>query len=485
MANPVISLDMEGLALRSRRRIIERPRLLRALDRSSSNLRTIVASAGYGKTTLAEQWAAVDGRRVGWYRARTSASDVSVVARGFVEAASSIVPDAGRRLLERLAVTSDPDRDAAVLAEMLATDLAEWPDDGWIVVDDYQFVQAAPDPETFVETLVANAPVQLLLVGRNRPRWVTGRDVLYGDVLEIGRAALAMTADEIDEMLGARAGDLSAGLLALADGWPAVVALSTAASHAELPPGTEVPEELFDFFAEEVFRGLDADLCRNLAMLARAPLITREVAATILGDEAAAVTIAAAIDVGLLDARDGYVLLHPLAVSFLERRESHHQLPRRVYAVSVRHYVKRHEWDAAFQIARASGHREVLTSIVDAGAEEMLRSGRLGTLEQWLATAAEAGVVSSSCRLAEAELALRHGRSTTASTLLEKEIASADVSRRRSAFSLLPQGRRTSSRARRRHLTTSTRLCASQTVGLSAGSLSKESSCVRLRLNWT
>ena len=189
-----------------------------ALDGSTSNLRTIVASAGYGKTTLAEQWAAVDGRRVGWYRARTSASDVSVVARGLAEAASRIVPEAGRRMLERLAVTGDPDREARLLAEMLASDLQDWPRDGWIVVDDFHHLQAAPDPETFVETLVSDAPVQLLLVGRNRPRWVTARDVLYGDVLEIGRAALAMNADEIDEMLGDDSGPLASGLLAVADG---------------------------------------------------------------------------------------------------------------------------------------------------------------------------------------------------------------------------------------------------------------------------
>ena len=40
-----------------RRRILERPRLIRALDRSHARVRMLVAGAGYGKTTLAEQWA--------------------------------------------------------------------------------------------------------------------------------------------------------------------------------------------------------------------------------------------------------------------------------------------------------------------------------------------------------------------------------------------------------------------------------------------
>ena len=45
-----------------RRRIIERPRLFAFLDESRARVRTLVAPAGYGKTTLAEQWVARDGR---------------------------------------------------------------------------------------------------------------------------------------------------------------------------------------------------------------------------------------------------------------------------------------------------------------------------------------------------------------------------------------------------------------------------------------
>ena len=65
-----------------RRRIIERPRLIRALDRSQARVRMLVAAAGYGKTILSEQWAGQEGRRAAWYRARRSAIDVAVLATG-------------------------------------------------------------------------------------------------------------------------------------------------------------------------------------------------------------------------------------------------------------------------------------------------------------------------------------------------------------------------------------------------------------------
>ena len=78
-----------------------------------------MAGSGNGKTTLAEQWAPRDGRIVGWYRARRSAADVAVVARELAGATDAVVPGAGRRLLER-SVTADPEREATLLAEMLA-----------------------------------------------------------------------------------------------------------------------------------------------------------------------------------------------------------------------------------------------------------------------------------------------------------------------------------------------------------------------------
>ena len=39
------------------RRIIERPRLLRRLEEANARTILLVAPAGYGKTTLAQQWA--------------------------------------------------------------------------------------------------------------------------------------------------------------------------------------------------------------------------------------------------------------------------------------------------------------------------------------------------------------------------------------------------------------------------------------------
>ena len=79
-----------------RRRIIERPRLIRALDRSQARLRMLVAGAGYGKTTLAEQWAR--DHNVAWVRARRSSADVAVLARQMAAAGAHVVEGSDRRI---------------------------------------------------------------------------------------------------------------------------------------------------------------------------------------------------------------------------------------------------------------------------------------------------------------------------------------------------------------------------------------------------
>ncbi len=97
VASPVNDMaDFPKPPLR-RRRILERPRLIRALDRSRARVRMLVAAPGYGKTTLAEQWAA-QGRRVAWIRARRSSADVAVLARQMAAAGAEILPGCDRRL---------------------------------------------------------------------------------------------------------------------------------------------------------------------------------------------------------------------------------------------------------------------------------------------------------------------------------------------------------------------------------------------------
>ena len=111
-----------------------------------------MAPAGYGKTTLAEQWVDTGGRRRAWFTARRSSTDVAALALGLARASSELVTDCEVRLREHLRALSGSTAKVDVLAEILAEDLAAWPSDGWLVIDDYHEIVGAEEAEHLVES---------------------------------------------------------------------------------------------------------------------------------------------------------------------------------------------------------------------------------------------------------------------------------------------------------------------------------------------
>ena len=372
----------------------------------------LVAPAGYGKTTLAEQWVARDGRIGVWYRARSSSTDVAALALGIARSATAIVEDADVRLRAHLRALPTPAENVETLAEILGEDLGAWPAAAWLVLDDYHEVAQEPRAEDFVKTLVAVSPVQLLLASRVRPSWVTRKELTYGDAFEIGQSALAMDAGEAAEVLVERSARSASGLVTLAQGWPAVIGLASASS-AEIEAGIDqVPESLYRFFADEVYGALGAGVRQGLTTLAVAPVLDHELAAQLLGAEEADHVCAAAIDVGLLTERGQQLDLHPLARSFLEERSVQLGLTPADGAAEIclDVYRTRREWDAAFELIVKTRAGHELDDLMRRALDDLLETARLSTLERWCDLAADVGVATPVFSLARAELALRYGR---------------------------------------------------------------------------
>ena len=206
----------------------------------------LIAPAGYGKTTLAEQWVVRDGRVGVWFTARSSSTDVAALALGIARAATKLIDDSDHRLREHLRALPAPAENVQTLAEILSEDLAAWPENAWLVLDDYHEVTPEPKAEDFIEALVALSPVQFLIASRVRPRWVASKEVLYGDVLEITQSALTMDANEAAAVLVDRTGAATIGLVALAKGWPAVIGLASVSSAEVGPRSTRCPSRYTD-----------------------------------------------------------------------------------------------------------------------------------------------------------------------------------------------------------------------------------------------
>jgi ATP/maltotriose-dependent transcriptional regulator MalT len=151
--------------------IVDRPRLTQLLDEANARIVLLVAPAGYGKTTLARQWLASDSRTAVWFRATASSADVAVLGSGLARAIDSGLGLRCGRILQRLRGSSSPSTEAWTLGTILADDLRDWPSDTWLVLDDYQGVAASEAAELFVQAVVEQSSVRVLLTARQRPTW--------------------------------------------------------------------------------------------------------------------------------------------------------------------------------------------------------------------------------------------------------------------------------------------------------------------------
>ena len=402
-----------------RRRIIERPRLFALLDESNARVRTLVAPAGYGKTTLAEQWVGRAGRRGAWYTARSASTDVAALALGVARTASELVPGCDERLREHLRAVPNPGERVDVLAEILGEELADWGSDDWLVLDDYHELAAAPEAELFVEDLISDCPLQILIASRQRPAWASGRSILYGEILELNQTALAMDSREAAEVLVDRSAQSASGLVALANGWPAVIGLASVSS-AEIEAGGEVPDSLYRFFAEEVFAALGEEVRAGLATLAGLPLLDRElVSAVLLGQ--AELVLTSSLEVGILVERGPRLEIHPLARSFLDERSEQLGFTREPSsaATALAHYRSRRDWDAAFELIARQGPVSELEPLVLDALDELLDTARLSTIETWCELASTSRLDAPTFSVARAEVSLRQGHHAEAQTFAE------------------------------------------------------------------
>jgi ATP/maltotriose-dependent transcriptional regulator MalT len=393
--------------------IIERPRLTRLLDETSARVIMLIAPAGYGKTTLARQWLA--NRPHAWYQAGAASSDVAALALGIAESATRMCPGAGHRLREWLPTSREPHNDVGAIVELLDSDLEGWNEDAWFVIDDYDSISAG-QAEELVHAVFVRRGRRLVLSGRRRPAWSSGRAVLYGEHLEVGQSSLAMTAEEADAVLTDQGKENAAGLVALANGWPAVIGL---ASLMPAAPHTHdvIPDSLHDFLAQELFASLAPSAQEDLCRLALFPRLTRRLA-TLVGAEEA--VIEEAIRTGILTAGQGTaVVMHPLLRRFLLANLD--SIAGDEAAVSVGTVVTvlidQESWDDAFEVVESYEYTYILDALFGRALGSLSKEGRISTLRRWVEYARTHDATSPRVDLAESEVAFRSGEYSRASLL--------------------------------------------------------------------
>jgi LuxR family maltose regulon positive regulatory protein len=400
------------------RPIIERPRLIRQLEETKASTVLLVAPAGYGKTTLLRHWAQ---RHPGicWYTAEAGSSDLAVLAIGLARALESVSQGLYAYLSQVIRALSNPSRQVTDVVEAFITSLADSPATT-AVIDDYHLLSDSSSAETLVRELRDQLELRLFVGSRVRPEWATARAEIYGDIFELGPDELALNADETTELLAESPGTVTSELLVKANGWPAVIGLAALARPTSRTPSDAPSSTLFRFFAEELFTAAPASLQEHMPTMALLPSLALDLVEEVFGGDAAAL-LDAAVAQGFATVEDDDHELHPLIREYLLsklglRSDADEQVKHAVVLS-----LGREQWDHAFELITRFGRIDLLESLVEQAFKPLIRSGRIGTLEQ-IATFARSRSADFSplITLIDAELAFRDGRFARAEALANR-----------------------------------------------------------------
>jgi LuxR family maltose regulon positive regulatory protein len=184
---------------------------------------SVVAPAGYGKTTLLAQWAERNGQAFAWVSVDEADNDPKVLLTYVAEALDAVQPIDGR-VFDALAspVSSVP----GSVVPRLGAAFSSMTSPVALVLDD---VHALHNREcrAALSVLADHVPggSRLALAGRAEPPLRVARLRAQGKILEIGPEDLSLTSDEASSLLRnadvALGVDEVAGLYQRTEGWPA------------------------------------------------------------------------------------------------------------------------------------------------------------------------------------------------------------------------------------------------------------------------
>jgi len=385
--------------------IIERPRLTALLAESGARVILLMAPAGYGKTTLARQWAARQEGPVAWYRTTRISGDVAALAVGLDSVLAERTQPPGRdpkRIAAIAAVNASP----VPLARALVSTYQGLTQEVLLVLDDYE-TAGTKEADELVRALVDGLHVRFLVTSRARPTWFSPRLTTYGEGLEVGIDELTMTDEEALDVLSSSPspGD-PRPLLETARGWPAVIGLAAMRAAKDLPsPQANAPGTLYDFIAGEILDSVPAEVAVGLTLLAAASIGDVTTAVLVLGDDASSV-LGEASRHGLVQIEtDGTLSLHPLLRELLLTRLHEHD--RTVLLDRLGPLVGGQRWDEALAASEALQDGEFVSRALELALPELLHGGRVATLRRWAVVGRTSGAQPGLVAYADAEVALR------------------------------------------------------------------------------
>jgi len=404
-----LSASIAKISRPSAAHLLPRERLFRLLDRDTEkSVCWISAPAGSGKTSLVTSW--LEGREHTciWYQIDRSDQDPASFFYYLRQAEASLnhrkqkllplctadyLPDVAsftRRYFEELFARLTVKRPAG----------AEKGRPAFLVLDNYQEIPAeSPFHDILRQALeVIPREVTVIVVSRTVAPPQFARLRANNRMALLGWSELRLSAEESSRILALHGLPAHPALLrelqAKADGWAAGLVLLTGMAKADGPAAhlsaERTPEEVFDYFANEVFKTFDDDTRKLLLKTAFAPCLSLAMAERLTGCQSAGRVLAEL-------SRNNYFTdwraadtpvyqYHPLFRDFLRlqarRLWSAEELAERLRATARVLGEAGYPIEAAELFAEAGDHRG-LAELVLAHAGALVEQGRSKTLWPW------------------------------------------------------------------------------------------------------
>ena len=359
---------------------------------------SVVAPAGYGKTTVLSQWAERNGQAFAWVSVDEGDNDPKVLLSYVAEALNAVEPIDGR-VFDALAspVSSVP----GSVVPRLGSAFSSMTSPVALVLDDVHALHNS-ECRAALSVLADHVPrgSRLALAGRAEPPLRVARLRAEGRILEIGPEDLSLTPDEASSLLRnaevALGGDEMAELHRRTEGWPAGLYLAALCVRAGGPLASAAVsfgggDRLVSEYMESEF--LARISRRHRVFLTRTAVLERmsgPLCEAVLGQSGSAVTLAELARSNMLlvplDRRGEWYRYHHLfrdmLLAELHRREPGliPVLRRRAAGWCTRNDLP----EAALEYSIAAGDVNTVAGLVEKIGVPVQRQGRAATLQRWL-----------------------------------------------------------------------------------------------------
>ena len=365
---------------------------------ASEPVATVVAPAGYGKTTLLSRWAEFDPRPFAWV-ALDGRDDDPVVFLRYIATAIHRVEPIPPVVFD--ALSGPGGASSAMRVSRVGRALAALEHPIVLLLDDLHAVVNPSCLDALAELCrYVPAGSQLAIASRESPRLPLARWRAQGGVYEIGVADLRMDEQEAGLLLGAAGVELDAGELSelteRTEGWPAGLYLAALSIHA----GGASPAGVKGFDGDDRFV---SDYLRHELLSRLPPAEAQFLKYTSVLDhmtgglcDAVLETTGSASMLETLEGANGFLvpldrrgewyryhhLFGQLLRNELERSEPDlvPALNRRAMAWCLANDLT----EAAVVYGHAAGERETVAGLIDAIALPLYYDGRMETVEEWL-----------------------------------------------------------------------------------------------------